>query len=34
MRKRESNFTKIIKLLLASSAFLAALAELIRAIKM
>ena len=34
MKKRENNLTKIIKLLVASSAFLAALAELIRAIKM
>ena len=33
MRKHEDNFTRIIKLLVASSAFLAALAELIRAIK-
>ena len=34
MKKREDKFTKIIKLLAASSAFLAALAELIRVIKM
>ena len=34
MRKRDDMFTKIIKLLLALSAFAATLADLIRAIKM
>lgn len=34
MKKRESKFTKIIKLLIAFSVFLAALADLIRAIKL